>query len=615
MYYFPLIKKSILIVGLILTGWLGVVTIAFPNDLEIAFATVSGETDYSTKTAGCIIVWLTGANTQNIYCRYELEKDNEFQRDNDAGINLAYNYVKLYSSKNKAAFQYSIKNWFRNNDLYPTPTPTDLSYFADAMSRLFDPKIHHFVLDDQLDIGTNEQFAVAVHYRLIKAQIPEKVIEEAKTVATEVQEKAEAAIVENDATTSQKFAGLEQRIIHISIYLFCLLFLLLFIWFFLASRKTTRQLKESEAILETKIDDHVSIFYQEIANMKIQIKILQDKTLPKNESSSQNSSSYYRTEIGLLEGKNRQLENKMRSECENAENVLNAQLEIEREKSQGVIERLEGEKRDLEEKLQNLEKQLRSEKTRVEKNREKVQTISHAEQTLQSVLFKRFRLIKPKETDFAHWTTALIDQKGIWNWLQPALLGELLICEPIFSHIKKGGAKKDQDILNLLNLNSIMAYWGKLVSQQFENNDKLWEYLRDKDGSQWLNQFLRADDVLNTYFPEEKHFKLLSLHLSNVNGILRAALLEMGITKILAPKLLEKVPNYVPAKKDKNQIYTPNPLLKELVKEKVQNRLKEMPQFVVDVQRYGFCTADNPDAAADAAANVQVFVSHPSEWE
>jgi len=279
-----------------------------------------------------------------------------------------------------------------------------------------------------------------------------------------------------------------------------------------------------------------------------------------------------------------------------------------------VIERLEGENRDLEEKLHHLEKQWRSEKTRVEKNREKIQTLSHAEQTLQtlqSVLSKRFRLIKPKDTDFAHWTTALIDQKGIWNWLQLALLGELLICEPIFSHIKKGGANKDQDILNLLNLDSIMTYWGNLVGQLFENNDKLWEYLRDKDGSQWLNQLLRADDVLNTYFPEEKHFKLLSQHLSNVNGILRAALLEMGITKILAPKLLEKVPNYVPAKKGKNQIYTPNPLLRKLVKEKVQKRLKEMPQFVVDVQRYGFCTAGNCDAAED----VQVFVSNPAEWE
>jgi hypothetical protein len=131
----------------------------------------------------------------------------------------------------------------------------------------------------------------------------------------------------------------------------------------------------------------------------------------------------------------------------------------------------------------------------------------------------------------------------------------------------------------------------------------------------YRNLTIRADDVLKTYFPEEKSFKLLSQHLSNVNGILRAALLEMGITKILAPKLLEKVPNYVPTKKDKNQLYTPNPLLKELVKEKVQNRLKEIPQFVVDVQRYGFCTADNPDAAEDAAADVQVFVSHPSEWE
>jgi hypothetical protein len=620
-------------VGLTLAGWLGVVTIAFPSDLdlEIAFATVSGKIGDSTKTAGCIIVWATSKETQNIYCRYELEKSTLFLRDYDVGINL--NDVKLYTSKNKPTFQANIKGWFGKKKL--TLTPGDLSYFSEVMSRLFDPKTRHFVLDDKLDIGTNEQFAFAVHTRLIEEKIPEKVIAEFKAMQKTAQEQAKIVvekIVAEAKTTPLKPAWLEQPIIHITIVLLYLLFILLFLWFFLATRKTTSQLRNSEVILETNINENVSTLNQEIANLKTQHKILEGRTLPErlddmqeqlrselekeitqlspvkeprveNEPSSGDSSSDYLKKIKLLEEEKRDLENRRRSEQEEHKKEL----------------------KKLQQQNQMLETYLRSSKDECEKEcaqrqqveqtlgktKKEVQVLSHAEQTLQNVLFKRFRLIKPKEMDFTFWTTALIEQPNVWRWLQPALLGELLICEAIFNSIKTQDIKKDQDILNLLNFDSIMKHWRNFVGQLFETNDQLWVYLRDIDSSLWLTHNLRADDVLKTYFPEEKSFELLSRHLSNVNGILQAALQEMGITKILAPKLLEAVPNYVPAKKDINMLYAPNALLRALVTEKVQTRLKEMSQFVVDVQKYGFCTADNPDAAGE----VQVFVSNPSEWE
>jgi hypothetical protein len=679
----------------LLCGSIVSVAYADSTDLEIAFATVSGKASDSTqKTAGCIIVSSTSNKTQNIYCRYELDKDKGFKRDNDKGIKL--DNVILPSSTSKVAFQDNIKNWFKNKNLNPIPTPTDLSYFADVISRLFAPKTHYFVLEDKLDIGTNELFAAAVHKRLIKEKIPDKVVEEAKAVATEVQNNGEVAKkeVENaaeqakidinkivaDATTTAKkpATDLELSFIYISISLFYLLF----IWFFLASRKTTSQLKSSDVLLETNINDNVSTLTQEIADLKTLHKVLQNTTLPKrlsemeeklrseleekitqlspveeplvgNESSSGDSYPQHlnkkirqleeenrqleiekkdaQSVIGQLKGKKRDLEKRQRSEQDAHQQVkddLNSQLKVEKETHQETaisladkqkeVEKLNQQNQMLETYLKNSKDEHETERTQrqlvevtLTETKQEVETLSHAEKTLQEVLFKRFRLFKPEEMDFTHWTTALIGQKGSWLWLQPTLLGELLICELIFNPIKKQGAKRDQDILNLLNLDSIMKHWRKLVAQLFETNDKLWVHLHDIDNRQWLTQLLRADDVLKTYFPEEKSFDLLSQHLSNVNGILRAALIEMGVTKILAPKLLEAVPNYVPAEKDRNQIYTPNSLLRELVKEKVQNKIKEMPQIVVDVQRYGFCTADNPNDAG----NVQVFVSNPSEWE
>ena len=669
-----------------------IVSVAYAgsNDLEIAFATVSEKADEPTKTAGCIIVWSTGKTTPNIYCRYELEKSTNFLRDNDLGIKL--DDVKLFPSANKTAFQTKIKSWFENKKL--TPTPTDLSSFADVMSRLNDePKILHFVLEEQSALRTNEDFAAAVH-RLIKEKIPDKVVAELRAMLNAVQEKAEEAIAmapikENTAddqadkkvdkivadakTTSLKPDRLELTIILFSIVLLYLLFIVLFIWLFWNINK----LKNSETFLETNINKNVSTFSQEIANLKAQHTTLQkrlDEMLEKqhsereekitqsspveaqveNEPSSQDSYSDYRKEIEGLKGENSKLENQY-SELEKAKNALNTQFDIERKKFKDTIRNLEQKQRShnaqlraKQDELQRTENSLKDSQNEVEKlnedyqlldtdlknskaeykkeyalrktveetlakTRTEVQTTrTIIEKNLENELFDRFRLIKPKEMNFTRWTTALAEQPSVWRWLQPALLGELLICDSIFKGIQKLGAKakKDQDILNLLNLDSIMAHWRTLVGKLFERNEKPWGYIYSIDSEQWLNQLLRADDILETYFREEKNFKLLSQHLSNVTGILRAALQEMEVT-ILAPKILEAVPEYVPANKNTNLTYTPKDLLKGLVKEKVQNKFKEMSQFVVDVERYGFRTADHPDAAGD----VHVFVYNPSDWE
>jgi hypothetical protein len=239
---------------------------------------------------------------------------------------------------------------------------------------------------------------------------------------------------------------------------------------------------------------------------------------------------------------------------------------------------------------------------------DKMKTLSQHEQTLQKVLSERFHLHQPENADFSQWVTALIKQTGVWRWLQPILLGEQLVCEPIVNDIKENGSEKDQQILELLHLDSIMTHWEPLVGQAFDSNDQFFAYLRDLDGGNWLNGLLSAHDVLHSYFHDEKSFKLLSQHLSNVSGILLAMFVEMGIT-FKNPKILEEVPSYVLGT---NYVYTPSPRLKALVKPQVQKMLKEMDKaFVVNVERYGFVTADNPNAAAE----VRVFVSSPVEWE
>jgi len=235
------------------------------------------------------------------------------------------------------------------------------------------------------------------------------------------------------------------------------------------------------------------------------------------------------------------------------------------------------------------------------------------ETTVQEFLSERFLLNKPAEpAQFLPWITTLQEQLGVWRWLQPALIGEWLVCQSIVDGLKQNGNDNDRQIAELLDLNNIMKHWADLVGQTFSSDPALWTYLRDKDGGNWLNQLLRADDILQSYFPTAKNFKRLSQHLSLVNqSLLSAAFNEMEIT-LLKPKILQDVPSYVPKIRNTNYIYQTPELLKMLVKPLILKMIRDgKSNFVVDIERYGFVTSDNPKAAND----VRVFVCNPSEWE
>ncbi len=236
---------------------------------------------------------------------------------------------------------------------------------------------------------------------------------------------------------------------------------------------------------------------------------------------------------------------------------------------------------------------------------QQLETLTENQQTLQNVLHGRFRLVKPENIDFSHWTTALIEQQGTWRWAQPALLAELLACETSLKQIKEQGDKKARNILTLLELDNLLKHWNTLVAHFFDSDTELWQHLYRLDNGKWLNRLLRASDLLQTYFKQEQPFHLLSQHLSNVAGILQAIFSEMGV-QLIKPQLLEKVPDDVP---EKYYNYQPHPILKQLVKSQVLEKLKTVPKFVVDIDTYGFITADNPKP------DVRVFVGSPAEWE
>jgi len=84
-----------------------------PN-FQIAFAKVLDMVDKPEKTASCVIVLLASEpSTKPIYCRYELEKDTNFLRDDDNGINPD-KVVNLYSSQDQNDFEQRIQAWFKN---------------------------------------------------------------------------------------------------------------------------------------------------------------------------------------------------------------------------------------------------------------------------------------------------------------------------------------------------------------------------------------------------------------------------------------------------------------------------------------------------------------------
>ncbi|RKZ84355.1 MAG: hypothetical protein DRR19_17860 [Candidatus Parabeggiatoa sp. nov. 1] len=632
------IKKDLLKAGLTLAVWLCAVTLvnvsyAFPSDLEIAFAKASKwvETKKANVTARCIIVWPVGdLNTpKDIYCTYFYQgtvlcdKPNGIQFDKirlDDALKMKDNLTLWFNSK-YPAHHHQITDEEKGQIL------VFMSNEALGLTPIFGDKLPHTVYLSENNFSDHslpnksglyhdipqKKFALLVH-----RSIPKKLAEiDAKkaSITPAMTTSSTQAIPRTVLTTDNRPAepnnwinadnqpaepnnGINLPNIYLIILGISIILILAIIWF-LFRKRDAHESQVSQMLVEK---------YPYQFPEQPPIWVASDDSIKNTPHSEPQQKRHF--------WKKNALKDKLKVEQQKNQaltNTLKDKLKAEQDKNQVLttsLKNTEAEKNKLSEQYGgSLAQHQHAENCLTEAN-EQIQTLCQSEQALRQVLRDRFWLMKPNNLKFLDWITALIEQPDVWRWLQSALSVELLVCGPIVNHIKHNGSKKEQQILELLHLDNMMKHWSLLAGQLFESNQKLWRYLHDIDGGNWLNHLLRAEDVLQTYFVEEESFTLLSSHLSIVKSNLQAAFVEMGIT-FLSPKILEAVPNYIPQKNGINYVYTPSPILKALVKPQVQKRFKEVPQFVVDVERYGFGTAKNPDATAD----VRVFVSSPAEWE
>ena len=133
--------------------------------LNIAFAKVSSKVENVDQTAACIIIWSKHDAKPKIYCRYELEKANNFLRDDDRGINL--DNIKFYRSKNQAVFQEKIEKWlnkqyFENNKQRNLIIKQIQSFFNGNGKKAKSYLLNYFS-DNKYDNQAHRKFAYLVH--------------------------------------------------------------------------------------------------------------------------------------------------------------------------------------------------------------------------------------------------------------------------------------------------------------------------------------------------------------------------------------------------------------------------------------------------------------------
>jgi len=108
----PRVWMTIFITLLLYSG----ISSAFPSNLNIAFAKVSANIAHLDQTAGCVIIWSKGDfSSQKIFCRYQLNKEKDFLRDDDKGINLSK--IKLYPSSHLGNLSTQVEYWLKKQ--YP----------------------------------------------------------------------------------------------------------------------------------------------------------------------------------------------------------------------------------------------------------------------------------------------------------------------------------------------------------------------------------------------------------------------------------------------------------------------------------------------------------------
>ncbi len=227
---------------------------------------------------------------------------------------------------------------------------------------------------------------------------------------------------------------------------------------------------------------------------------------------------------------------------------------------------------------------------------------------LLTMLNKRFGFLNLDPSKVSQIATTWATQPRTWSWSQTSLWQQLAICRDLLQQLRQREVAADiQEILTLLfeKDQQFLTHWETLTSQNFDSHAQMWNFLRTLDGGKWLNRLFRTTDLLHTYFTDKPQLRELAQGLTTTKGLLTLVLTEMGIRLREPPKLLENVPNDIP---DKSRNYVPSPLLKKLVKSKVVEKAKTAPHLIVDIEAYGFITAEN------LQPEIRVVVFSQAEW-
>lgn len=193
---------------------------AFPSGFEISFAKVS----HPTNRAGCIIVWQKNTG-KNIFCRYELGKKKDFDRDDEKGINLSD--VIVHTSSNNFNFKLKLKKWIIHQYPHLKSDPNNYKIFElvrmiSALETISDTKqinfarkkrdIYHFnIKSTQNNVYPKEpkkQFAWLVHHTITQEmQTPgEKYRAKEKQRAEEKQRVAEKQRTEENTNNLENIS-------------------------------------------------------------------------------------------------------------------------------------------------------------------------------------------------------------------------------------------------------------------------------------------------------------------------------------------------------------------------------------------------------------------------
>jgi hypothetical protein len=666
------IKKRLIYAVLLCLGIFGSVQADDEVNVKIDFARVQDASGDKPKTAACIVVWLDGNTEENVFCRYQLEKQKnaeKFFRDNTE-------VDKIFSSQNKllkatpTSFPAKIDDWLTNietsssaikkiaplfaefvkqgvmeysqysgynaalfkhtkpynlflspklGDLkkitYPifallahnqvhyavsTPTPRNnndgpqlpapiktLLANTEVQQSLNQPKIQEILKDNELvDILTGFKDTSAIHERLTK------------TSSTSPTDGATNSNNDNPPPTSTLLSQDVIAILIIVIVILLFVVIIVIFWTSGGSQKKMNEIIEENQKMNDSLSRQIKAVTQDTAKTP---PVIDNDTNKQLIAQITNIIRQQITVDDIVTKVARNVSEQTKGIKKDIFTLIKTEknkVEKERKNLTQKVAKSEQSQKEAEQKLTSTEQvltqteekltQTQSELVEVKKRQERMH------KSLESLMLKRFRVIKPTDISIDDLLAQLTKQGGTWQWYQQVLSSQYEACANAMKQVQALNNPECNKITKLLNIDNILLHWREFITENpfFESDDKLLGRMFAINGGTWLSNVFRADDLLKTYFAEIEELKPLANRLAVTAMMLEAALQELGV-KVIKPELFQKPSVNLPESAYKS---ASNPLLMELTHDKVMSKLSDKePQLVVDIEKYGFVTPKNPE--------------------